>query len=257
MALQENRGGEVTFPDDYINKILCGDCLQVMKDIPDNSIDMVLTDPPYGTTACSWDSIIPLDLMWEQLKRIIKNKGAIVLFGSQPFTTKLINSNINMFKYEWIWNKTFGKDPFATNRRPMKSHENILLFYYSQPVFNPQKTKGIPYSDKRKGIKINAQHYNKDRIGIFNEGTREPISVLKINHTNFNQYHPTQKPVSLIEYLVITYTNKNDLVLDFCIGSGTTAVACKNTHRRFIGIEQSPEYCKIAEERLRQEVLKF
>jgi len=233
-----------------LNKIYCGDCLELMPNIESESIDMILADVPYGTTACKWDSIIPLEPMWEQLKRIIKPNGAIVMTASQPFTTKLIASNMGMFKYEWIWNKTFGKEPFASGKRPQKAHENICLFYYRQPVFNSQKTKGTPYIDIRKRAIQPGTHYQKKNVIIKNSGYRYPISVINFVNANFEGMHPTQKPVALIEYLIKTYTNENETVLDFTIGSGTTPVACIKTSRQYIGMEISPEYCEIAEKRI-------
>lgn len=237
-----------------VNKIYHGDCLELMPKIDDCSIDMILADAPYGTTACKWDIIIPLEPMWKQLKRIIKPSSAIVMTASQPFTTTLISSNMKMFKYEWIWDKTFGKEPFATNKRPQKAHENICLFYNKQPIFNAQRLKGKPYIDKRINQKIISEHYIKDRIGIVNKGTREPISVINFKHGNQNQIHPTQKPVALFEYLIKTYTNEGDTVLDFVIGSGTTAVACIKTNRNYIGMEKVKNYYDIANKRIEQEL---
>jgi len=190
--------------------------------------------------------------MWLQLNGIIKKNGAIVLFGSEPFSSALRMSNIKYYRYDIIWNKEYGRDPFATNKRPMKAHENISLFYGRQPTYNPQKTKGAPYIDKRVNQKVNSEHYIKERVGITNNGTREPISVVNIRPSNNNSLHPTQKPVALMEYLIKTYTNENETVLDFTMGSGTTGVACKNLNRHFIGIEKDEKYFKIAEERINQ-----
>jgi len=230
--------------------LIWGDCLLEMQNIKSGSIDAIITDPPYGTTACKWDSVIPFDKMWEQLNRIIKPNGAIVLFGSEPFSSALRMSNIKNYKYDIIWNKEYGRDPFATNKRPMKAHEVISLFYRKQPTFNPQKTEGKPYIDKRKNQKIQSEHYVKDRVGIVNKGTREPISVLNIRPSNNKSLHPTQKPVALMEYLIKTYTNEGETVLDFTMGSGSTGVACKNLNRSFIGIEQDDKYFEIAKERI-------
>ena len=234
-----------------------GDCLEVMKDIPDASVDAIITDPPYGTTECKWDSVIDFELMWEQLNRIIKPNGAIVLFGNEPFSSALRMSNIKNYRYDWVWNKEYGRDPFATNKRPMKAHENIILFYKKQPNFNPQKTEGKPYIDKRKNQKIQSEHYVKDRVVIVNKGTREPISVLNIRPSNRNSLHPTQKPVNLMEYLIETYTNENETILDFTMGSGSTMVACQNTNRNGIGIEQDENYFKIAEQRIKENEYKL
>ena len=241
--------------DDNMNSVVQGDCLEVMKSIPDGCIDMILADVPYGTTACSWDTVIPLEPMWEQIKRVIKTNGAIVMTASQPFTTTLIASNMKMFKYEWIWNKTYGKELFAAGKRPLKAHENICVFYKALPTFNPQMTKGEPYIDIRKRLVATGTQYQKKNIPIFNSGFRNPISVISCKNANFEGMHPTQKPVKLMEYLIQTYTNKGDIVLDFTCGSGTTCVAAKNLNRRFIGIELEEKYCEIARQRLAQEVL--
>ena len=234
-----------------LNKIYNEDCLEGMKRIPDKSIDMILCDMPYGITDCKWDTIIPFEPLWEQYERVIKDNGAIVLTASQPFTTDLVSSNRKLFRYEMIWNKTYGKEPFATGKRPMKAHENICVFYKTLPTFNPQKTKGLPYKDNRKGQKIQSDHYIKDRVGIVNTGTREPISVIDFKNPNKRGQHPTQKPVALFEYLIKTYTNEGETVLDNCIGSGTTAIACINTNRNYIGFELDKQYCEIANERIR------
>ena len=241
-----------------LNTVICGDIFNVMPNIADKSIDMILTDMPYNTTACSWDKeVIPLDKLWEGFKRIIKDNGAIVMTASQPFTSKLVMSNLDMFKYEWIWDKTFGKEPFALNKRPMKSHEDICLFYKHQPIFNAQRTIGKPYVDKRKNQKIKSEHYTKDRIGIINNGTREPISVILFKHGNQNQFHPTQKPVALFEYLIKTYTNEGDTVFDGFAGSFTTAIAAQNLRRNWICVEKEEKYCKIGRTRLAQGVLQL
>jgi len=235
--------------------IINGDCLEEMAKIESGSVDMVLTDPPYGTTACKWDSVIPFDLMWEQLNRIIKPNGAIVLFGSQPFTSALIMSNPKGFKYEWIWQKTRGSNFQTLKRQPWKMHENILVFN-AKGVYNPQKyTVSEDKIDKRKNV--NDPLTNKDGVyGKLNrtrkkdDGTRYPNSIQTIKNTNNNSLHPTQKPVALLEYLIKTYTNENETVLDFTMGSGTTGVACQNNNRNFIGIELDEKYFNIAKERI-------
>jgi len=248
---------------EYLNKIICGDCLEVMKDIPDKSIDMILCDLPYGTTACKWDTIIPFEPLWEQYKRIIKDNGAIVLTASQPFTSKLVMSNIKMFKYEWIWDKKRGYEPQLANIRPQKSHENILVFCNGKTVYNPQKTP-IEKPDRRMGSGRKNNRKDGTGLNILSSITsgekiytdRFPLSIQFFGNANQkDKLHPTQKPIALFEYLIKTYTNEGDLVLDNCLGSGTTAVACKNLRRDFIGIEMSPEYCKIAEQRLKQDLL--
>ena len=243
---------------DWMNKIYQGDCLKIMPQIEDKSIDMILCDLPYGTTACKWDTIIPFEPLWEQYKRIIKDNGAIVLTASQPFTSALVMSNVKMFRYEWVWDKVAVTNPMLAKKQPMRCHENVLVFSKSQTVYNPQMRVGIKWS--RAGKK---QH-STDTLGestLFNNGSdksdiKYPKSILTFSNADKTKnIHPTQKPIALFEYLIKTYTNKGDLVLDNCIGSGTTAVACRNLNRNFIGIEISPEYCKIAEQRLAQEVL--
>ena len=237
-------------------KLILGDCLEKMKDIEDKSIDMILCDLPYGTTRCKWDVVIPFDKLWEQYKRVIKNDGAIVLFGSEPFTSKLILSNLKMFKYELIWNKVQGKQPFLAKIQPMKSHENILVFCKSKTVYNPQMSLGKPYTDKRKGQIAKTEHYERfERQSYENKSTRYPVSVLTYNNPNYKGMHPTAKPVPLLEYLIKTYTNENEVVLDNCMGSGSTGVACLNVNRKFIGIEKEEKYFNIAKERIENHVV--
>ena len=237
------------------NEIIEGDCLLEMPFIPDKSIDMVLADLPYGTTACEWDSIIPFEQLWEQYNRIIKDNGAIVLTASQPFTTKLINSNIKHFKYELIWQKTRPTGFFNAKRAPLKAHENILVFYKKQSVYNPIKTQAPEHLiDKRKTINqgnIRSNVYGASkRVRKKDDGTRYPITILTF--PSLNKQHPTQKPFALMEYLIKTYTNEGDLVLDNTAGSGTTGVACINTNRDYILIEKDPEYFKILENRINE-----
>ena len=236
-----------------------GDCLEVMKKIPSGSIDAIITDPPYNTTACSWDKLIPFDLMWEQLNRIIKPNGAIVLFGSQPFTSALIMSNVKMFKYEWIWEKNAGSNFGSVRFQPMKEHENILVFSKKRHNYYQIKQKRSASGEAR--VLSSKMTYNKNKkdnyiYGDFKKETfkkkadklRCPRSIQKFNRER--GLHPTQKPVALMEYLIKTYTNENETVLDFTMGSGTTMVACKNTNRNGIGIEMDAEYFKIAEQRI-------
>ena len=231
-----------------------GDCLEVMKDIPDGSVDAIITDPPYGTTACKWDSVIPFEPMWEQLNRIIKPNGAIVLFGSEPFSSALRMSNIKNYRYDLIWNKIRAAGFLNANRMPLKQHENISLFYKKLPTYNPQKYIDKPY-DK---TKYNGKDMKENVLGSYvsksskNNGERFPKSILKFsqNWSRQQQIHPTQKPILLMEYLIRTYTNENETVLDFTMGSGTTGVACKNTNRNFIGIELDEDYFYIAQSRL-------
>jgi len=233
-----------------LNRIYQMDCLEGMKLIPDKSIDMILCDLPYGTTACKWDSIIPLDKLWEQYKRIIKPNGAIVLTACQPFTTKLINSNIEMFKYCWIWQKPQGVDPFMAKKRPLNNYEDICVFYYKQPKYEPQYTEGKPYKVERdkKPRKYEITNTIMKPTTTVNEGKRYPTRIIKFNQER--GYHPTQKPVALFKYLIKTYTNEGDIILDNCIGSGTTAVAAILTNRKWIGFEIETKYVEIANKRL-------
>jgi site-specific DNA-methyltransferase (adenine-specific) len=228
-----------------IQKLFLGDCLGLMKDIPDQSIDMILCDLPYGTTACKWDNIIPFEPLWEQYKRIIKNNGAIVLFGSQPFTSLLVTSNLKMFKYEWIWVKNNATGHLNAKRKPMSIFEDILIFG-EKIRYNPQNL--IPFNKKVKRGH-NGENYGTSGKENFQEFTNYPLDILCFN-SDPNKLHPTQKPVELCEYLIKTYTNENDLVLDNCMGSGTTCLAAKNLNRQFIGMEKEESYFNIAKTRL-------
>lgn len=231
-----------------------GDCLEEMKKISDGSIDLVLTDPPYGTTACKWDTIIPFEPMWEQLKRITKKNGAIVLFGSQPFTSALVMSNPKMFKYEWVWEKSHPTGFGSSKYNPLKYHENILIFSDGATTYNPQMTKGVPNHSMGKivnGGKIESESYIKIKaVQSQQSENKYPKSVQKVSNPRTKNMHPTQKPVALMEYLIKTYTNEGETVLDFTMGSGTTGVACKNLNRNFIGIELDETYYNIAKERI-------
>lgn len=238
------------------NKIYCDDCLNIMPDISDKSIDMILCDLPYGTTACKWDVVIPFELLWKQYKRIIKDNGAIVLFGSQPFTTILISSNIKMFRHEWIWKKTKASGFQLANKIPMKGHENILVFYKRLPTYNPQKVF-VGIKDRRKTYNKTNPSSNfpiasgKGQVRK-DDGYRFPVTVQEFSNSDkTKRLHPTQKPVALFEYLIKTYTNKGDLVLDNCAGSGTTGVACKNLGRDYILIEKEEKYVEIARNRIK------
>jgi len=238
-------------------KLLKGDCLVRMKEIPDKSVDAIITDIPYGTTNCVWDSVIPFAPMWEQLKRIIKPNGAIVLFGSQPFTSALIMSNVKMFKYEWVWEKTQATGYLDSKRKPMKAHENILVFCEKQSSYYPQKTFGHKRKTTLARHKQNtatnqAEIYGKaDTFTDYDTTERYPRTVVLFKSDKQTEaYHPTQKPVALIEYLIKTYTNEGEIVLDFTMGSGTTGIACLNTNRSFIGIEKDEKYFSIAKDRI-------
>ena len=227
-----------------------GDCLDVMNDIPDGSVDFILTDPPYGTTACKWDSIIPLEPMWEQLKRIIKPNGAIVMTASQPFTTTLIASNMKMFRYSWVWEKEQGVNFQHAKRQPLKIHEDICVFGIESPVYYPQGLIpcNINKSNKFKGGNLGHCGSESKRSEYKQSVTNYPKSIQKFNRQR--GLHPTQKPVVLMEYLIKTYTNEGETVLDFTMGSGTTGVACGNTGRKFIGIELDRDYYHIARKRI-------
>ena len=233
-----------------------GDCLDVMQGIPDGSVDMVCTDPPFGTTACKWDSVIPFEPMWEQLKRITKPNGAIVLMASQPFTSALVMSNVAMFRYEIIWDKVNKyTGALNANRMPMKRHENIAVFYSKLPTYNKQFRSGMPFKAKNNNGHGVHTVYGKgaESRQTVNTGSHNPCSVLEIKGDNKKEpgLHPTQKPVALMEYLIKTYTNAGETVLDFTCGSGTTGVAAANTGRRFIGIEMDPDYFAAASARIR------
>ena len=235
--------------------LMKGDCLELMKSIPDGSVDMILTDPPYGTTACKWDSVIDLDSMWEELKRVIKPNGAILLFAQTPFDKVLGASNLNMLKYEWIWEKTTATGHLNAKKAPMKAHENILVFYKKLPTYNPQKTQGhVRKTSTADRSKLNGECYGtQEGVTVYDSTDRYPRSV-QLFSTDKQRValHPTQKPVALLEYLIKTYTNENETVLDFTMGSGSTGVACVNTNRNFIGIESDENYFNIAESRINQ-----
>ena len=233
-------------------ELIQGDCLEVMKNIPSASVDMILCDLPYGTTRNKWDTCLNLGKLWEQYKRIIKDNGAIVLFSQMPFTAALVMSNPKMFRYEWIAEKSLATGFLNAKRMPMKAHENILVFYKKLPTYNAQMTKGKPYSITRRDIGGQYLH-NFESIETKNEGTRCPRDVLRDlwqPYCGGKMYHPTQKPVPLLEYLIKTYTNEGDTVLDNCMGSGSTGVACVNTKRDFIGVELDENYFDIARRRI-------
>ena len=233
------------------------DCLNAMKDIPDVSIDMILCDLPYGTTSCKWDTIIPFETLWEQYHRIIKPNGAIVLTASQPFTSSLIMSNIKRFKYTWTWLKNKKTGFLNAKKQPLRQVEDVVVFYDKQPTYIPQKTQGHKPVNSFTKHTSDGSTMGKTKIGIAGGGQtdRYPSNILTIpvvnnDNSNGDKFHPTQKPVALFEYLIKTYTNEGDLVLDNCMGSGTTGVACKNLNRNFIGIELDETYYDIAKKRI-------
>mgnify|MGYP003140312641 FL=1 len=227
-----------------------GDCLDILPTLSGNSVDMVMVDLPYGTTACKWDSIISLDFLWEQYNRICKDDAAMVFTAAQPFTTTLASSNIDNFRYEWIWEKPQGTNPMNAKVMPLKSHENILVFYRSKPTYNPQMWYSTPYSGFSSDVSKIGEVYGsqKSKHRDNPEGSRYPKTILKYKQEK--GLHPTQKPVGLMEYLIKTYTNEGDIVLDNTMGSGTTGVACMNCNRNFIGIESDKKYFDIAKERI-------
>lgn len=236
-----------------INQIYQGDCLAVMDDIDDHSVDMILCDLPYGITNCHWDIIIPFEPLWKQYKRVIKDNGVIVLTATQPFTSLLVTSNITMFKYELIWEKSYSTGFMNCNKMPLKTVENILIFYNKLGTYNPQ---GLILSNKTvtrirdKSTTI----YNKNglkNITYNQEYTNYPTQIIK-TYKKEKTVHPTQKPLELFEYLIKTYSNENDVVLDNCAGSCTTAVACQNLNRNWICIEQESNFCEIGRNRLNE-----
>ena len=254
-------------------KLYNRDCLEIMDRLIEEGVvfDAIITDPPYGTTACKWDSIIPLDEMWERIDKLIKDNGAIVLFGSEPFSSKLRLSNIEMYRYDWKWNKKKPSNFQMMNFQPGRIHEDICVFSKAKAVYvkNKNNIKYNPQMEKRdKPIKINKSYYgNKNAtlreghtikdIGSKTYEYRHPVSIVEFSNANIKKkVHPTEKPVGLMEYLVKTYTDENDLVLDFTMGSGSTGVACLNTNRNFIGIELDEKYFNIAKERMRVAVAK-
>lgn len=226
-----------------------GDCLEIMKDIPDKSVDMILCDLPYGTTACKWDTVIPFEPLWEQYNRVIKDNGAIVLFGSEPFSSALRMSNIKNYKYDWIWEKEQGANFMLCKYQPYKVHETISVFSKNKHIYNPQMTVGKPYvSGKGTSGDITG---NIIKTQTKNNGTRYPRSIQKFNtDKSKGSLHPTQKPIALLEYLIKTYTNEGETVLDNTMGSGSTGEACLKTNRNFIGVEQDDKYFEIAYNRI-------
>ncbi len=243
-----------------INEIYLGDCLELMpKHIEDKSIDAIITDPPYGTTACKWDSVIDFELMWEQLNRIIKPNGAIVLFGSEPFSSALRMSNIKDYKYDWVWEKNVPTGTMLAKRQPMRKYELISVFYKNQCTYNRQMIKRTEAefkatyrkNDSTKGV---SDHYTSGKVrqSYDRQWYKPPVNILQYNSDKKRdgKGHSTQKPVLLMEYLIKTYTNENETVLDFTMGSGSTGVAAKQTNRKFIGIEQDEKYFGIAQERI-------
>ena len=246
--------------NNFIDKLICGDCLEIMPQIPNKSVNMILCDLPYGVTECKWDEVIPFNLLWKEYNRLIKDRGAIVLTASQPFTTKLIMSNPSMFKYCWYWQKERGTNFQTAKYMPMKVIEECVVFGKGGINYYPIMTEITPYKHCMPAKKENSSRHmhssglddSGNRI-IKEYSARHPENILKISRDNMSHnkaFHPTQKPVALFEYLIKTYSNINDIVLDNCIGSGTTAIACINTNRHFIGIEKEQKYIDIANQRI-------
>lgn len=239
-------------------KLLYGDCIELMNNISDKSVDMILCDLPYGTTKCKWDITIPFVPLWEQYKRIIKDNGAIVLFANGMFTADLMNSNRKMWRYNLIWAKTTVTGFLNAKKMPLRQHEDICIFYKKPPTYNPQKTFGhkrkVSLAQHKENCKM-TDNYGKHDFCSYDSTERYPTSILTFKtDKQKSSLHSTQKPVALCEYLIKSYTNEGDLVLDNCMGSGTTGVACINTKREFIGIELNEDYFKIAKERIESEI---
>ena len=242
-------------------ELIHGDCLEKMKDIPDKSIDMILCDLPYGTTACKWDVVIPFEPLWKQYKRIIKDRGAIVLFGSQPFSSVLVCSCITMFKYEWVWDKV-NKFSGHLNAKiqPMRQTERIHVFSKYTPNYYPLMVDGTPYVSVSSGRKSDNYGRQTDKIKTICDGKRYPRDLLQIKgdeRGTVGRIHPTQKPIQLLEYLIKTYTLEGETVLDNCMGSGSTGVACINTKRNFIGIEKDAHYFQVGKDRINDAIKKL
>ena len=239
------------------------DCLEVMKTLPDKSIDCIICDLPYGTTKCSWDVVIPFEDMWKELKRLRKDETPIILFGVEPFASYLRISNIKEFKYDWVWRKSKSGSAFTAKYRPVNKHEMICVFGKGKVTYNPQMEVGQPYTRTHKisecDINNHGMGFNKREIVSVNEGYRYPITVQEFQQKwrRQDQVHPTQKPVELLEYLVKTYSNEGDTILDFTMGSGSTGVACLRTKRKFVGIEKDENYFQIAKERIENESKKL
>jgi site-specific DNA-methyltransferase (adenine-specific) len=231
-------------------KALLGDCLDLMKDIEDGSVDLILSDLPYGTTSNSWDSVLPLDIVWQHYKRIIKPNGAIVLFAQTPFDKILGASNIKELRYEWIWEKESGTGFLNAKFAPLKSHENILVFYKKRPTYHPQMQEGKPYT-RQQALKGSENYGKQGGLLTKSDGLRYPKTILKFQRDKY-KIHPTQKPVALLEFLIKTYSNIGDTVLDSCAGSFSTAIACINTERTYICIEKEHKYFLKGVERINE-----
>jgi DNA modification methylase len=241
------------------SKIILGETIEEMSKLPNKSIDMILCDLPYGTTQCKWDSVIPFDKLWLQYERIIKSNGAIVLTASQPFTSNLVMSNLKLFRYSLVWEKSKSTGYLNSKKMPMRSHEDILIFYKNLPTYNPQMVEGSPYDKGVAHRPTEVYREQKGEIHVKNDnGLRYPRSVqyFKTAESEGKVYHPTQKPIKLMEWLIKTYSNEDDIILDNCIGAGTTAIAAIRTNRRYIGIELDEKYFNITQQRVNEEISK-
>lgn len=234
------------------HNLMLGDCLELMKEIESGTVDMILTDPPFGTTKCSWDSVIPFEPMWAELKRITKPNGAIVLFGSEPFSSLLRVSNLKMFKYDWIWEKSKATGFLNSKKQPLRAHEIISVFYSKPPTYTPQMTEGLPYDKGVRKEQTDDDVYSSfEQVEVKSDGLRFPRSVQYFKTAESEGgFHKTQKPVALLEYLIKTYTQEGETVLDFTAGSMSTAIACINTNRKGIMIEKDSHYFKVGSERV-------
>lgn len=238
----------------WVGQVHLGDCLDLMPDLPDGSVDLILADLPYGTTRNRWDTVIPLEPLWAQYMRVIKPNGAIVLTAAQPFTSILVTSNLPWFKYEWVWRKTIGSGQMNAKKQPLRVHESVLVFYRRQPTYNAQLEAGAPYTARRRGAALTGRGYNAQRDHeVTNTGTRVPKSVLDVPNPRIPGGHSTQKPVDLFAYLIRTYTNPGEVVLDNTCGSGTTAVACLREGRQFICMDDKEEFVTASRARIADE----
>lgn len=243
--------------DFILNEPICNDCFNIFPQIESGSVDMILCDLPYGTTQCKWDSILPLDKLWKEYNRIIKKNGAIVLFSSQPFTSVLINSNIKNFKYTWVWEKSKATNYLNAKKQPLRASEDICVFYQKQPTYNPQMTEGKPYN-KGTALRETEVYGSQVAVEVKSDGARYPRNVIyfKTAESEGKVVHPTQKPLALLEYLIQTYSNEGEVILDNTAGSFSTAIAATKLNRNWIGIEQEEKYCKIGLERLEKLITK-
>ncbi len=251
--LQNSTNPAITYSECFA-QVFLGDCLELYKNIEPKSIDLILTDLPYGTTACKWDTIIPFDKLWEMVIYLLKPNGAFITTASQPFTSALVMSNPKMFKYDWVWNKRKATGHQLVKKQPLRLKEDVLVFYNNQPTYNPQMTEGKPQKSKPRKNNIDGVYGLVGEHRNNNEGVRYPKNIIEFSFVH-KPIHPTEKPIALFEYLLKTYSNENMTIFDPCMGSGTTGVACKNLNRNFIGIEKDEQYFKIAEQRINARTL--